>query len=111
MNPALRSYVLERKEAATSSESQSPAQATNSSICRRYRLRDRLTDQQMSALVESFKAGTPAHVLASTTASVRQLSKPCCDSVGHDDEHHRPEPRAVNAVVAVAVQAHCDKTK
>lgn len=39
-------------------------QSTSTPVPRRRRLRDRLSEQDLSTLVESFRTGTPAHVLA-----------------------------------------------
>lgn len=64
MNPILRSYVLERREAIAGSYTPSPVQLTSARTPRRHQLRDRLTEQEVSVLVESFQAGTSAHVLA-----------------------------------------------
>lgn len=62
LNPALRSYLSERSQAIERGETPMPVQPP--ALPRRRRLRDRLTQQDLSALIESFQAGTPAHVLA-----------------------------------------------
>ncbi len=63
-NPALRSYLLDRREAMERGEPPAPVEATSPPAARRRRLRDRLSEQDLSALVDSFRSGTPAHVLA-----------------------------------------------
>jgi hypothetical protein len=63
LNPALRSYLLDRNH--TTSCGELPTQRSSSTPApHRYRLRDRLSRQELSTIIESFKAGTPAHVLA-----------------------------------------------
>jgi hypothetical protein len=42
----------------------SQVQPTSTPLPQRHRLRDRLSKQDLSTLVESFPTGTPAHVLA-----------------------------------------------
>jgi hypothetical protein len=64
LNPALRSYLLERHEATEHDKPLLPARPTSLSRPRRHRLRDRLSEQDLSAIIASFKTGTPAHVLA-----------------------------------------------
>ena len=64
LNPALRSYLLERHEAIERGEPLTPVQSTSPPIPRRRRLRDRLSNQNLTTVVESFRSGTPAHVLA-----------------------------------------------
>lgn len=64
MNPALRSYLRERTEAAGRGEPRLPAQPGSPPVAQRRRVRDRLSEQDVAALVENFRSGTPAHVLA-----------------------------------------------
>jgi hypothetical protein len=64
LNPVLRSYVLQRREAIAGSDASSEVHLISVRTPRRHRLRDRLSEQEVSTLVESFQAGTPAHVLA-----------------------------------------------
>ncbi len=64
MNPALRSYLLERHDATKRDEPPTHVQFTSPPVPRRRRLRDRLSEHDLSTLVESFRSGTPAHVLA-----------------------------------------------
>lgn len=63
LNPALRSYLLDRSH--TTSCGELPTQRFSSTPApHRYRLRDRLSRQELSTIIESFNAGTPAHVLS-----------------------------------------------
>lgn len=64
LNPALRSYLLERSHASEPGQTPPPPQPTSTPVPQRHRLRDRLSEHDLSTLVESFKTGTPAHVLA-----------------------------------------------
>jgi len=64
LNPALRSYLLDRREAVKHGEPPAPVKPTSPPVPHRRRLRDRLSEQDLSTLVESFRSGTPAHVLA-----------------------------------------------
>ncbi|MCA1671004.1 MAG: hypothetical protein LC799_01955 [Actinobacteria bacterium] len=62
LNPALRSYLLERSQATERGEAPMPVQPPV--LPRQRQLRDRLSEQDLSTLIESFRSGTPAHVLA-----------------------------------------------
>jgi hypothetical protein len=64
LNPALRSYLVERSHAAERGKTPPPVQSTSPPVPPRRRLRDRLSEQDLSTLIESFQTGTPAHVLA-----------------------------------------------
>jgi hypothetical protein len=64
LNPALRSYLLERAHATEPGKLPPPPQSTSTPLPQRHRLRDRLSEQDLSTLVENFRSGTSAHVLA-----------------------------------------------
>ena len=64
MNPVLRSYLLERREAMERGAPLAPVPSANPPVPWRRRICDRLSEQDLSELVESFRRGTPAHVLA-----------------------------------------------
>ncbi len=61
LNPTLRAYLLEHREAIDRGE---PRHLLSPPTPRRRRLRDQLSEQDLSTLVESFRSGTSAHVLA-----------------------------------------------
>lgn len=64
LNAALRSYLLERSHATEPGKTPPPPQPTSTPLLQRRRLRDRLSEQDLSTLVENFRSGTSAHVLA-----------------------------------------------
>lgn len=62
LNSVLRSYLQERVEAINRGEPPTPTEPIPPTP--RRRVRDRLNEQDLSTLIESFRSGTPAHVLA-----------------------------------------------
>jgi len=64
LNPALRSYLLERYDVTKRDEPLLPAQLTSPPLPQPRRVRDRLSAQDLTMIIASFTTGTPAHVLA-----------------------------------------------
>ena len=65
--PAFRSYLLECRKVIKRGEpldTGSGPRGAAPPVPQRRRLRDRLSRANLSTLVESFRSGTPAHVLA-----------------------------------------------
>lgn len=96
LNSALRSYLRGRAGAAERGESPAPAQPGSPPVAHRRRVRDRLSEHDLSMLVESFRNGTPAHVLAkrygigetSVKAVLRQRGvRRTAAQPPHSDEH------------------------
>jgi hypothetical protein len=65
LNPALAAYLRERAEGVDSVPAvEPPAGAPPSYVTRRWRIADRLSEEQIAALIDAFVSGTPKHVLA-----------------------------------------------
>ncbi|MCA1604023.1 MAG: hypothetical protein LC775_00720 [Acidobacteria bacterium] len=62
----MRFCEIRGPQAAVKAPSHRSKRGLDLGFCRRgrRRLRDRLSEQDLSAIVESFRSGTPAHVLA-----------------------------------------------
>jgi hypothetical protein len=65
LNPTLAAYLRERAEGVDGVPVvELPAGAPPSYVTRLWRIADRLSEEQIAALIDAFVAGTPKHVLA-----------------------------------------------